>query len=331
METLFKQQTSPSSVRFARTKLPWNLKPVRCTYDLNSYLATYLQDLGCYLPSSVTLFVDDGVESYDTNSFLKELPQHLKFEIEQRYKRQKMLIDLSLFNEQDIFDILTKSKSVQHWALYYSKEGGLNQTSDSIDTQESWGVLPCSSMPNHGVAWKKTSDDYYKIWLATARKTGQDWDWDSDIGHESAHASFAPIPLFAQALHINPDLTNLANIDTIEDLSLNHLARMTYTYLEVAVIAMRGEQRHTETGLPVVEQPDELYSFLRLSHELMPNLGFDRALSMCKSMDGKIDPKNDVCEMLTIATPIMRVLPHISKVINCSGIPSIEWYKSILK
>jgi hypothetical protein len=240
-----------------------------------------------------------------------------------------MFVDLGLFNEREIFDILTKSRGVQSWALYYSEEGGLKPVTTSSNSDKPWGVLPCSSMPNHGVAWQKTSDEHYQIWLATARKTGQDWNWDSDIGHESAHASFAPIPLFAQALHLNPALVNLTIAETIEDLSLDHLARMTYTYLEIAVIAMRGEQRHTETGLPVVEQPAELYSFLKISHQLMPSLGFEKALSVCKSMDGKIDPKNDVREMLAIATPIMRILPHIAKVINCAEIPSVEWYKSI--
>ncbi len=311
-------------MKFKDTKLPWNNASVRSTGELYPYLAERLIDQYDYLPYSVTLFSDPEIEESAVISFLEELPAQLKREFRTRNTRRERFVNLDLLSEQEIHEILTGHRQVQPWALYFSREGGLGVLAQDVYREDSpWGVVPCSSMPNHGVAWRKTPAGDCQIWLATARKKGQDWDWDSDIGHESAHSSFAPVPLFAQALHLNPEITSLDTVKNIQELSANHLARMSYTYSEIAVIAMRGEQRNTKTGLPVVERPEELYAFLELSHQLMPHLGFNRALTTCQRANGKIDV-NDGVEIFEIGAPIMRVLPHISKLTNHFGLPTLD-------
>jgi hypothetical protein len=321
--------TLTDSIELTKAKLPWNNVQVRSMGNLHRYITEYLPDHKDYLPSSVTLFSDLEVAESDITSFLQELPFQLEREFRKRHERKQRFVDLNLLSDHEIHTILTGHRQAQPWALYYSKDGGLNiQANDSYGKDLSWGVVPCSSMPNHGVAWEKNSAGNYQIWLATARKHKQNWDWDSDIGHESAHSSFAPIPIFAQALHLDPEVTKLTSVKNLQNLSSGQVARMCYTYSEIAVIAMRGEQRNTETGLPVVEQPDELYAFLELSHQLMPNLGFNRALAACKNASGQIDV-NDGTEIFEIGASVLRVLPHISKVISCFGIPTIDWYQSI--
>ncbi|MDJ0618375.1 MAG: hypothetical protein QNJ63_16790 [Calothrix sp. MO_192.B10] len=309
-------------MKLKEEKLPWNNAPVLSTGELYPYLAERLADQHYYLPLSVTLFSDPEIEESAVVNFLDELPSQLEREFRTRNARRQRFVYLDLFSEGEIHNILTGHRHVQPWALYYSKQGGLDLLSESPHPEKSlWGAVPCSSMPNHGVAWRKTSTSDCQIWLATARKEGIDWDWDSDIGHESAHSSFAPVPLFAQALHLNPEMTSLDRVNNVQALSSNQLARMTYTYSEIAVIAMRGEQRDTETGLPVVERPEELYAFLEFSHELMPDLGFDRALAACQHVSGQIDV-NDSAEIFALGAPVMRVLPRISRVINHFSIPT---------
>ncbi|WP_414588068.1 hypothetical protein [Scytonema sp. PCC 10023] len=313
-------------MKFQDTHLPWNNARVGSTGELYPYLNEKLPDQHHYLPLSVTLFSDPEIEESAVLHFLEELPFQLEREIRLRNTRRERFVSLGLLSDREIHRILTGHRHVQPWALYYSKDGGLDLLApDSYGEDSSWGAVPCTSMLNHGVAWRKTPANHSQIWLATARKKAHDWDWDSDIGHESAHSSFAPIPLFAQAL-LRTETTPLDSVSSIQELNSSHLARMSYIYSEIAVIAMRGEQRNTDTGLPVVERPEELYAFLEFSHELMPDFGFERALAACKRVSGHIDV-NDSIEIFELGVPVMRVLPQISQVIDSFGTPTIDWYK----
>lgn len=182
-------------------------------------------------------------------------------------------------------------------------------------------------MKNHGTAWRRTADGSLENWMVTARKEGQGWDWDSDIGHESAHAAFAPIPLFLQRTH-SAASSQLSSVRSVSDLHAGHLARLSYMYTEMSVITMRGEKRETETGLPVAEQKEELHAVLELSNELMPSLGFDRALDACERVNGLFDATHGD-EIFEIGAAAMRVVPHINRMINGFAIPTVEWYTSI--
>lgn len=311
-----------------KSRLPWNNVPVLSSGELYSYLSERLPNFNHELPASITLFSDLEIEESDIISFLNELPFQLECEFHKRNARRERFVNLGLFSDRKIDKILTGHRHVQPWILYFSKEGGLGISAQSVEQEHlTSGVIPCTSMPNHGVAWIKTSAGDCQVWLATARKVAHDWDWDSDIGHESAHSSFAPVPLFVQALHINSETMLLDNVSSFQDLNASHLARMSYIYSEIAVIAMRGEQRNTKTGLPVVERPEELYAFLELSHQLMSDLGFNRALTACQRANGQIDINSD--EIFEIGAAVMRVLPRISKLTNHFAIPTIDCYKSI--
>src|SRR5512143_191504 len=118
-------------------------------------------------------------------------------------------------------------------------------------------------MRNHGVGWRVDGRGGMHVWLATARKEGQDWDWDSDIGHESAHAAFAPVPLFVQSASRDLDTVRFAGTRSASKPTNDQLARMCYLMTELAVVAVRGETRPTETALPIGE-PQELHAFLGL-------------------------------------------------------------------
>ncbi|MEM1312644.1 MAG: hypothetical protein AAGF07_04235 [Patescibacteria group bacterium] len=51
---------------------------------------------------------------------------------------------------------------------------------------------------HHAVSWREDEYGNRKTWIVSARDNNQDWDWEAYIGHESAHAGYGIIPLFAQ-------------------------------------------------------------------------------------------------------------------------------------
>ena len=188
-------------------------------------------------------------------------------------------------------------------------------------------MIPCSSMKNHGVAWDRAEDGKVRIWLATSRREGRDWDWESDIGHESAHAAFAQVPLFVQSISQIPDsiLSTLARRD---ELGPVHIAQMIYLYSEIAVVAVRGELRSTATGLPVAT-PAELNALLRLSAELAGDPGFERAAAICTRLHGRVEV-NEGNEVFEIAAPILRLIPHLTQFTNNPQPPALSLFRAAL-
>lgn len=311
--------------------LPWNATPVLMFANLEDYFVTQLPaSVTRYLPASVTLFSDLEIDDVTIMEFLSNTTEFLAGEINRRSLRCERLIKSGLFTREEIECFLTARRHTQPWAIYYSKSGGLGPLGqDSNLAHRQSGVIPCSSVKNHGVAWKFTDDDGLKVWLATAKKMGHDWHLDSDIGHESAHAAFAPIPLFAQEAHLNADGAKFSRVQRVEDLDAGHFGSLAYLYSEIAVVAVRGEQRPTQTGLPVRER-NELLALLEVSHQLMPRVGFDRALSARAGINDSIDLENGQ-EIFELAAPVIRILPYLTRLATFFKPPTLDWYRTVGK
>lgn len=173
MPIRFEDKVLGSSITMA-SRLPWNNAPVRSTGELYPFLSQRLADQHIYLPFSVTLFSEPAIEESAIIGFLEELPSQLEREFRIRQVRQERFVKLNLLSEGEIHKILTGHRHVQPWGLYFSREGGLGVLSQDVYQKDSpFGVVPCSSMPNHGVAWRKTPAGDYQIWLATDRKKGR--------------------------------------------------------------------------------------------------------------------------------------------------------------
>lgn len=316
-------------MQFVDSILPWTKAPVRQSEDLIPYLAEQLPP-GCvrYLPASITLFVDPQVREIAVSGFLRGMADHLQIELERRSARRKRFVALGLLTDDELETFLTARTTVQPWAIYFSQEGGLGSPAANSDTGgDLHGVIPCSSMQNHGVAWQRGKDNTVRSWLATSRREGQDWNWESDIGHESAHAAFAQVPLFVQSYpQISDDV--LSRVTSRNQLEQVHITQMIYLYSEIAVVAMRGESRATDTGLPVAK-PAELGALLRLSAELAGNIGFERATDACARTQGRIDVNRDD-EIFEIAAPIMRLIPHLAQFVNKPEPPSPKVFEEAL-
>ncbi len=317
-------------MNFEKTTLPWTGSPVRKVENLQHYLGDHLPGgFAKYLPRSITLFLDPEVEDLAVCSFLQEMVAWLKDELNRRMLRRDIFVDLGLFSPSEIEAFLTERTHVQPWAIYYSRSGGLGlRAVNSEQDNGERGVIPCSSMQNHGVAWSRTNAGQFQVWLATARKPGADWDWESDIGHESAHSAFAQVPLFTQMLAGMIDQSPLAPIDDLHDLGPAHVARIVYFYSEVAVVAVRGENRPTETSLPVAERA-EMQALLELSHQLAPWAGFRNSLAAFTRVDGHIDVNGR--EIYEVACPMIRTFPHLTPFINSGTAPSISMLRQAIE
>ena len=315
-------------MEFVNSILPWTGASVRRSGNLCSYLGDQLpSSWQRYLPATINLFVDPEVGEAAVSGFLKGMTDYLCGEIERRLVRQRRFVTLGLLSEYEIESFLTGRRDAQPWAIYFSRDGGLGSNQrDKHERIDSRGVIPCSSMQNHGVAWEREEDGGVRSWLATSRREGRDWDWESDIGHESAHAAFAQVPFFVQS---SPQIADdiLSSVDNHNRLKPIHIAQMIYLYTEIAVVAVRGECRPTATGLPVA-RPAELYTLLRMSAALGDS-GFERAAAVCERLNGKIEV-NQGDEIFEIAAPIMRLLPHLTRFTNDSEPPPLPVFADVL-
>lgn len=252
----------------------------------------------------------------------------LKNELNVRIQRVELIEKLGLAERKELESLLTGYTDTQTWAIYYGMDGGLGvHTTRSRAHEALRGVIPGSTMRNHGVAWER-SDNKLHVCLATTRKEGQDWDWDSDIGHESGHAAFAPVPLYVQSANLLKGSLHVDGLTSSKDLQPKHIARITYAYSEMAVVALRAESRSTETGTPL-GQREELLALLKFSNDLMPNLGFDRALSAYERTSGYIDVKNDA-EIYQIVIPMLRVIPHLRRIIKSFTAPTVDEFRDLV-
>lgn len=306
-------------MEWLNSRLPWNDPKVFSLGNLRPWMELCLpRGYGEYLPSAIELRVDRGVERPAVESLLAELPLALEREIAKRLARQERFVELGLFSEAELRKILTRSIRAQPWLLYYSLAGGVDAPRSQEPGRDPRGYKPCTSMVNHGVAWDESLDGSRRMWLVTARKRGQSWDWDSDIGHESAHAAFAPVPLFTQTAHASSDLACVRTGN-------KEVGGLGYPYSELAVVSVRGEPRPTPTGFPVVETADQLSDFLELSHRLAPGLGFDRALRAADRVAFEFDLTGGD-EVLEVAAPIPRLMPALAALAGEFAPPTADWY-----
>jgi hypothetical protein len=317
-------------MKLHKTKLPWNESKVLSTGNLHDYLSERISDgASRHLPASVTLCVDLEISESQIEFFLKGLCDYLPCEFATRDQRSARFVKLGLLKEEEIKAFLTDHRDAQPWLIYYSKDGGLGSyDKTAYSRQADAGMVPCFAMRNHGVAWQKTESGDYSTCLTTARKVGEDWDWNSDVGHESSHAAFSPVPLFTLPAEEMTEANRLSEAKDARAMTPKHLALICYLCCELSVVSIRGEKRETDTGLPTAETNDHYPLFLELCDELMSGFGFDRALEAFNRAGGSING-NEGDEIFAIGAPAIRVVSLIWPQFNKFAVPSFDWFTSL--
>jgi hypothetical protein len=307
------------------TTLPWSGAPALMSTGLREHWAERLGADARFLPRRVALFCEPGVPDPGVEEFVSDAAQFLFEEMAVRSARVRRLAGTASFEAGELEALLTNQTFRQSWAIYFAENGGLPLV-DSPD--ESRGVIPCSSMRNHGVGWLREGEAV-ETWLLTARKPGEDWDMDSDVGHESAHAAFAPVPLFVKPGVMESVPFSLADVRNVDELRPEHLVRLLYFYSELAVVAIRGESRPTHTRLPIAD-PEEVFRLVAISEELFPDFGFTRAKRACERSNAYFDPEESDA-IFDLAAPVLRLLPRLNGFVNALGPPTLGELKDAVK
>lgn len=313
-----------------KATLPWN--PYQSVFRVNLFevLERHLDpDLTGYLPAAITLYYDPEVPREAIVSFIETATAKVSAEIRRWLSRGQVFVELDLLTAAEIEGFLTCGRVTQPWVLYYSRDGGLGV--DLIDEADlpsgAFRIVTCANLANHGVAWRRLGNGNLESLLVTAPKPEESWDWESDIGHELAHAAFCQVPVFSTEIQEAASSHPLDRVDRVEQLESHHLARIAYHFSEIPVATLIEEVRPTETSLPV-ESSVELAALLRLADQLMPDAGFDRAILACQRAGGRIDTRSGTAAF-EISAPIMRVFPRLSPLVQSTDPPRRSWYSSI--
>lgn len=285
-------------------------------------------DTRALLPRSMRFLIQAGV-SYDEGhraaeesiSFLvdHEMPKWLR--------RQARCIQLGLSTDAEMRRLLDPGRNPQPWIIYDTERGGLPDIECSPDDPEARsGVIPCSAVRHHAVAWWRNADGHVRTCLLSGRGTGVSFEMDSDIGHEGVHAAFSPVPLFSQTME---ERSRAVPFSAAVPGSMTHeqRARFAYTLCEVGLAMLRGEPRPTPTGLINIEEWEDARAFLRIAHSLMPGLGFGHALEMTHDRDTPIGIDEPVFFAIGIAT--LRAMWHLAPHVNSCEPPEETWYRSV--
>jgi hypothetical protein len=301
----------------ANAFLPWSDEPMRLYRGAAGYLRESLPPpLRNFLPAKIDCYADDAVPEGDVDDFIFALPEFFSAELRRRLHRAETAAGATGLDVRRIVHFLTARRDRQPWALIWSKHGGLPLP----------GVVPCSSMRNHGVAWRRNANGSVCTWLATAPKESLPWNFDSDIGHESAHAAFAHVPLFAQDIQNAADDAWFNDLVNAAAMSPGHAAKLCYLLVELAVVIVRGERRETESGLPMVDA-SELLAMLAVADELMPRCGFAEALRSALRRGGRFDVANDP-EVFRLLVPLLPAVERISTITSEVKPPSAQWFRA---
>jgi hypothetical protein len=278
------------------------------------------------LPRSITIAASFDITNTDIEGLMDNMGTFLAdSELPKWRRRLEHFVQLHLFHDSDI-ESIADSDNPQPWIIRMLKDGGLDDMPGTpSDPNAQYGIVPCTTMPNHAVAFCHDAGRF-KSWLVTSRKPRQGWNWDSDIGHECAHAKVGGVPLFSQGVNADARLAFFQEGCRPEGLSSSEWGRFAYCFCELTVVAARGERRATGTGLPAPETTRELRNFLRLAHGLMPHFGFDDALEEVR-MDRTIDPDDPA--MFLIGAAALRVMRHLTPMVSRGEPLNADWYRSL--
>jgi hypothetical protein len=306
--------------------LPWNQNiEVFCTGNLYNAIYSNISKYNRkYLPATITMFYDTTISKSNIDHFLLELNARINHEFNNLRDRIDNQFKQAGINISELDYLLQSNINTLPWALYYSENGGLNLTHDTDNTENDYGAAPCRAVRHHAVSWQTYPTGNRQIWLTTARAPGKVWDFGSDIGHELFHSAFAPIPLFAQSSLRTKMRKHTSDFHTH---SPDTLAKMTYLYGEIVVLTLRNEFRDHPVGLAVVEDYTELIECLHLSHDLMPEFGFDGAIRFCQKYSNTRLSLDDP-EVIFLTMPVLRAIRHLSSQLYSTKIPDVEMFRT---
>jgi hypothetical protein len=324
--------TTPNPLQLK--KLFWNPENMVFADDsINDYLKNNIAfPFNKYVPNDLTFYFDLEISTDFRQKFTASFAYHLEKAIMNWMRVRDKMVNLRLFSFEEIEDFLTNSNGMQPWIFYLSDKGGINLKNNyKFDIANPNGVIASPAASDAALGWFSDSLNSIRSFTITSRKENdKGFDWDFQVAHEAAHNAFAQISLFTEVYHYqNYDLKRFETLRNTSEMRINDFAKLVNAYTEIVVSAFCSkslrEGSTTETGLYVTETVGELQTFFRLSHQLMPNYGFDKAWAFAKTVDYKIE-SNSV-EILQLAAPCMKALISTKVFLNSFEAPNLQWFK----
>lgn len=310
--------------------IPWNGRPGQRLLNARRVLLELVGfDAEDLLPSSIEVVTDEMVNKSFLKNFVQSTAAQLGREIPVWRRRLGELAGLGLMSASEIGRITKLLKAAQPWFIYASRTSGLIGEEEVSETAGcmlgSSGVIPCSAAPHHGVGWW-TDQGVHRSVLITSHRENGSWNWDEDIGHEAAHAAFGPVPLFSQ--HYEEAGANrrlVAPNSKSVPLAEEAIARVCYLVSEIVVVFLRGEQRFTGTGLPGLNDHDELSAFLRIADRLLPGARFGDVLPLI-AIEGLPLPIWSGQAIRHLGASALYFAGHSASLANSPEPPAESWF-----
>jgi hypothetical protein len=315
------------SAFFSPCTVPWSGARAKALNSPRAILCDLVGDhASSLLPHEIHILFGLDMTREAAYCFLQQMAAQLAREFSVWRMRLQALSDQNLMPLEEAEAILDASRSAQPWYVYVTPRGGLYDGAgmkEAVDPDADGataGAIPCTAAQHHGVAWWRNERGEREAALVTSHREHGVWNWDEDIGHESGHACVGPIPLFSQYFEAYGAQAKLSALWEAGETSPELSARVHYLLAELAVVAMRGEQRSTGTGLPGLEDREDLALLLRMAGRLYPDAGFEDLSCLCDTLDLPIGMWSGRAALPLLAS-VLRTLPSLSRLTNVTDPP----------
>ncbi|MEJ0061459.1 MAG: hypothetical protein WDM79_18695 [Terricaulis sp.] len=265
------------------------------------------------LANGIEILFDESYDEEAAEVFLVGVARQAAREIVVWREHLTDLEHRGLLTKREIEEIIAATKAAQAWHIVVTPTGGRLEGSTveaNPDTQAK-GFIPSASAPHRGVAWW-AENGVREVGLITELCGTSGSSWDEDIGHEIAHASLAPIPLFSQRSVAGRTSPSLGELWRQESRYTPAVCAKVFCLLsELIVATMRMEGVTGVTTLPGLTTPEEFKLFFRSAAALTPEQGFADLLPEIESSRGSFGMWSDSLLARTRAAAL-RVAPTLA-------------------
>ncbi|MEK7068856.1 MAG: hypothetical protein AAB947_00570 [Patescibacteria group bacterium] len=307
--------------------LPWSGKSALEATCFRDEIAHHCGGNACFLPANMRFLTSPNVTKHHVELLIERIGLFLADEeLPKWLLRRNQVVRFGFSTDTEMKRLLDPTRNPQSWIIYNLSQGGLPDIPNSPnDPIVQYGVIPCSAVRHHAVAWWREVGSI-RTALLSGRAPGMPFDLDSDVGHEAVHAAFSPVPFFSQTMEERSRAVPFCEA-VIGALTYEQRARIAYTLCEIGLATLRGEPRPTPAGLINIEEWGDARAFLRIAHDLMPELGFDKALEMIRDRSMPIGTDEPAFFAIGVAT--LRAMWHLVPRVNECIPPDERWYRGL--
>jgi hypothetical protein len=276
------------------------------------------------LANNIEVMFDEGCHDDAVATFIADAAQCAGREIAVWRRHLNGLEASGLFSKQEIGEIIAATKAAQAWCLVATSSGTeLSRGPAKIDPDaQAHGFIPSAKAAHRGVAWWPENGSR-EVGLITEFRVSVPQSREEEIGHELAHASLAPVPLFSQHAVIGRASAALGELWRQDLRYTSAVSAKVFCLLsELIVATMRTEMPSGAIAVPGLEALEDWTLFLRLAASLAPGQGFDELLrELTLNIGSSRIWSEDFSARMRAAA--LRVAPTLAAMVNWARAPEL--------